>query len=148
MEVVKMSEKRSSSSKPGVERRQVVSLEPGDKFRRIGGDDVYKLQRWGKGKKYVNLKCLRVSDDSTWTVKFNALTNEVEYLGRDELVDDVDELVEGDLFVLDRGNGKCELYRFTGRNGRYVLAVNPLSNTPAKIVPSGWRLVKVENLPF
>ena len=106
------------------------------------GMKSFKFVMLSNGKRYK-----RMIRTDIFSMKFTVIgTVEIETVA-DKFGDDAKNLVDGDLFVIDRDKGAPELFRFKGygRNGN-IKACSPIDESKGWNIASSFTCVKVENL--
>lgn len=155
------SEPEAEAEEPSYREVNIFALKPGDVFIHEGERWTFvRIKKMTVKSRYVSVVAQREGHGSgLWSIKFayefDLMKDSVRERGRTVRVvehteelsrNDVNDLVRGDLFVID-WKDRAQLYRFDHYTGAKVVGINPLTGGKVSISRRGTRFVKIENLP-
>jgi len=137
--------------KSQVRRTELQYLRRGDVIRHL--DILYVYDRIPSGSSNIYVRTLDKSKH--FKIRVRTLQDVFDVVGfcedifNERIPNDTNELVEGDLFVIDHNTKGSFIYRFERltRGEQTIIATNPMNNKEVRI-SRGFICTKIDNLPY
>lgn len=134
------------------ESKSSYELRKGDVMQSMGLGQVY-FEEWKRGmQSYV---CVQISTGKRYKTRVsNAYDEKFTIIGsykietaKDKFGDDSQNMVKGDLFIIDKGKKACEMFRFVdyGKTGK-INASLPMDETKVWSIDKSFTCIKVAKL--